>query len=287
MQKKETLCVQHILICSSLATTLLITPLVQAQSASSSKAAPVDAGERANNETAAVQNDKPQVVGEVGKISLHFTDKSVSEAFKLIEKQGGVRISFSKDVDVRIASLSLSDVTVDAAISFVARAAGLLSIKTGDKTYMILNLVPGSARPPVALPKESVPARSEYSLRMFEPGTSIDPKMIIRGNANYSSKFIVPPPSLNLDEKLSPTPSLSLDGKLLPRIFVLPRGGRNLLPQHRMLPIPNRGSRRYDLSKSPNLLKLPQLKPGPLSGLPFIIVPNAAQQPQFNTPRHR
>jgi hypothetical protein len=101
----------------------------------------------------------------------------------------------------------------------------------------------------------------------------------MRGSAQFDPEFVVEPPPLNLD------------GKLSPRTFVLPRGGRSPLRQKRVLPLPNRGLRRYDLPKSSNLLKLPQLKPGPLSGLPFVIVPDAASKQQLNSqpnaPQHR
>jgi hypothetical protein len=173
--------------------------------------------------------------------------------------------------------VSLSDVPVEVAIREVARAVGLLSLKSGDNTYIIVDPkveptlrspIPSFVLPPRVLPQKQVTESSGYTLRMFGSQGDVDTEfsIIMRGSAQFDSKFVVKPPPLNLD------------GKPSPRTFVLPRGGRDTFRLGPMLPIPNRGLRRYDLPKSSNLLKLPQLKLGALSGLPSVIVPDAASK---------
>jgi hypothetical protein len=250
-----------------------------AQNVPANKTLPVDAGKNADGETSATKNDKPPVAVAGGTISLHLELMPVQEAFKLIAKQTGVQIIVSTEAHGRIVDLSLSDVPVEVAIREVARAAGLLSLKSEDNTYIIvkpnvesklLSPIPSFILPPRVPLQKKAAGPSEYTLRMFESKGDVDPEfsIIMRGSAQFDPRFVVEPPPLNLDKKPLPKP------------FVLPRGGRIPLPQNRMLPIPNQGPRQQNLPNPSNLLKLPPLKSGPLPGPPYIIVPNAAPQQQ-------
>jgi hypothetical protein len=227
------------------------------------------AANEAKNSKGAVTNgtaNKPQGTGS-GIISLHMEQIPAHEAFRLIVEQTGVQIFVFPEAGKRIVNVSLSDVTVDMAIKEVAQAAGLLSIKSEGKNggyTIVVPMSPGQVPlvivPLPLTPQATAAKSSEYSLRMLEPSAAIDPKMIIRGSANYSSKFVVPPPRLN--------PSAAPQLRLAPGSGTFSLRGKVLVPQ---------APHTLQAPQSQGLLKLPPLTPGPF----------AAPKPQFNVPPHR